>query len=704
MSTAASTTRPLRVGVIGAGPAAQAMHLPALARLQGQGRLELALVCDIDSRRAAAAQRRYRFVEASADAGAAVERNDLQVVYIFGSAQLHHRLGLGALRSGKHLFVEKPIAPGYADAISLAQAARAAGMVAVGGHNRRFYASLAAVRAHAGKAGWRCAEAVFHKAEFGRPPLFGARTWLGANGIHALDVLLYMMGGPPEQLWSLATEAAAAVPGTFSALMRWRGGAQGIFLCNNNSGSRREEYVFHGLGETHRVSAAGVTREHESGAFTSRHAWIGDGIEAEHCAFLDAIHGRYEPVHSIGAIAPSLFVAELIEAGFCGEVRLPSDMPYAHPAPPATKSVGAPSIVMAPSPELVAAVSHLLPDARMTSIEEIERNDAPRPDVAAVILGRGSAAISAVLLDRLPNLAVVGIVGLSLAHHRPRALLEKGITVLNASAAYADSVAEMTLGLMTLGRRHAFESHEALRAGAWGTDGRKPGFRAAMRRGARLLRPITHAIGLEPLAGRVWRLTLRPRNPLAARAMISRELRGAIVALIGWGANAHALTRRLLESRATVVVYSEHAAASEILAAGAAPVSLHEALAAEVVSLHRGLTPRTRHFLGAAELDKLRAGTLLVNVARGALIEPGALLARLRRGDIFACLDTFDEEPLAPAHPLRGLPNVFLTAHIAAGSDDMHARAIQEVVGKVASYLKGVQIETVSMERLANMT
>jgi phosphoglycerate dehydrogenase-like enzyme len=91
-------------------------------------------------------------------------------------------------------------------------------------------------------------------------------------------------------------------------------------------------------------------------------------------------------------------------------------------------------------------------------------------------------------------------------------------------------------------------------------------------------------------------------------------------------------------------------------------------------------------------------------VARGALIEPGALLARLARGDIFACLDSYEEEPLAASHPLRALPNVFLTSHIAGGSRDMHAAAAEEVVRKVAAYLNGEKIESLSAQQLRTMT
>ena len=122
------------------------------------------------------------------------------------------------------------------------------------------------------------------------------------------------------------------------------------------------------------------------------------------------------------------------------------------------------------------------------------------------------------------------------------------------------------------------------------------------------------------------------------------------------------------------------------------------------MSLHRGLTERTRHCLGAAELAKLRPGTVLINIARGALVEPNALLARLKRGDIFACLDTYEEEPLIGPHPLRNLPNVFLTSHIAGGSPDNYAAAAVEVVRKVAAHLADERTPSISAERLRTMS
>jgi phosphoglycerate dehydrogenase-like enzyme len=188
-------------------------------------------------------------------------------------------------------------------------------------------------------------------------------------------------------------------------------------------------------------------------------------------------------------------------------------------------------------------------------------------------------------------------------------------------------------------------------------------------------------------------------GPVAAR-----DLAGATVGLIGWGANAAAFTARLLQAGARVLVYSEHARAEVIERSGATQAPLSAVLAADIVSLHRGLTQRTTHCLGREELACLRPGAVLINVARGALIDPVALLQRLERGDVFACLDTYEPEPLPRSHPLRRLPNVFLTSHIAGGSRDMHESAAEEVVRKVAAYLSGESTEVITAERLQTMT
>jgi phosphoglycerate dehydrogenase-like enzyme/predicted dehydrogenase len=691
--------QPLRVLVIGAGPAAAALHLPQLARLRDRGEVTLAVVCDIQPERAAAARRKFGFQEISGDAVATLARPDLDAVYIFASAQLHYEYGLLALQSGKHLFVEKPVAPSYAQTLELAALAGAKGLIAVGGLNRRFTQALTAVRERAGAARWRFAEAVFHKPEFGNSPAFGARTWLGANGIHALDALLDMMGGLPERL--LAQHTQQPRPAAFSAMMTWRDGAQGVFLCNNNSGSRREEYVFHAPDETCTVAAAGLTIERKGQPTTRRALPLqGDGFAAEHAAFLKSVRDGEEPRHSLAAIAPSMFVAQLIEAGFSGRVQLPGPDPAPRPRP----ALAGDSILVVQAAEMHTALTHLLPRYRLLSIEDVRSSPATRPDVVAAILGRGSAALPADILQKLPRLAVVGIVALSLARHEPEALLARGVRLVNASEAYAKSVAEFALGLAILGRRRAFVAHGVMRAGGWGTEPRPTGLRGHLKRTARRIRPAIARVGLEPFLRSRCSAVARYVDGSAPKAGRPRDLQGATVGLVGWGANARAFAGHLRRMQAQVLVYSEHATEADIRGSGALPASLSQVLAADIVSLHRGLTERTRHCLGAAELAKLRSGAVLINVARGALIEPDALLARLRRGDIFACLDSFEDEPLLGSHPLRELPNVFLTAHIAGGSSDNYAAAALEVVRNVAGLLAGEGVPHVGADRLQTMS
>jgi phosphoglycerate dehydrogenase-like enzyme len=331
---------------------------------------------------------------------------------------------------------------------------------------------------------------------------------------------------------------------------------------------------------------------------------------------------------------------------------------------------------------------------------------APRLDVVAAILGRGSPPLTPDILDKLPALEVVGISGLSFTHFAPEPLLARGIRLINASSAHAESVAEFALGLAILGRRRAFTSHAVMAGGGWGTRSRTRGLRGVVERVARGLRPVFKAIGLEPVMLWMWTATQPAAGAGVAAPGVtdSRDLQGATVGLIGWGENARALAVRLLAAGARVLAYSEHAADSDISGAGVVRASLSEVLAADIVSLHRGLVPETKHFLGAPELAQLRPGAVLINVARAALIEPTALLERLRRGDVFACLDVFEEEPPPASDPLRRLPNVFLTSHIAGGSRDMQSAAADEVVRKIAAHLSGDTGNSVSPRRLRTMS
>ena len=690
-----SAASPPRALVIGAGPMASFMHLPILSTLQRGGRVDLRAICDLDSVRARDARKKFGFAEQCGDAARAIERSDIDLVYIFADARVHYEYGLLALSRGKHLFVEKPVAPSYAEARQLWDLAQQQQVIAVGGHNRRFYLPILEARRRAGLAGWHFAEAVFHKPVQGRSPDFAAATWLSANGIHALDALVFLMGGLPDHVTAQTDREANSPPQCFSAVMRWRHGGQGVFLCNNGAGARREDYVIHAAGETCTLSETEFRLDRDGRSERRRFAGGRTSFAAEHAAFLDGVRTGVAPPHSLGDLAPSLFLGELIERGFSGPVVLPRAMA----AERAAKGSAAPgrSVLVVGARTLFPALTRLLPKYGLVTQEELAPSPAGNRHIVAAIMGRGAAPLTDEILARLPCLEVVGVVGLSVARYDPEGLQQRGIALLNARASHAASVAEFALGLAILARRRAFVSHDVMRSGGWGVHPAPRGFGGMVRTVRRLLKGV---LGTRLTA---YAKTLLPAAP-DRRPAPMRDLSTAVVGIIGWGANARAFAACLRPLGARVIVHSEHASATEIEAAGAVPASLGTVLAADIVSLHRGLTVRTRHCLGAAELERLRPGSVLINLARGALIEPEALLSRLRRGDIFACLDTFDEEPLPAAHPLRRLPNVFLTSHIAGGSPDTQAASAREVVDKVIAFLEGQEVETLSPGLLRNMT
>jgi D-3-phosphoglycerate dehydrogenase / 2-oxoglutarate reductase len=141
------------------------------------------------------------------------------------------------------------------------------------------------------------------------------------------------------------------------------------------------------------------------------------------------------------------------------------------------------------------------------------------------------------------------------------------------------------------------------------------------------------------------------------------ELTGKTLGLLGFGGIAAEVARIAVGSGMRVIAWNR----SPKSAAGVSFVDLDTLLAeSHVLSVHLLLTDETRGFLGADRLQKLRQGAVLVNTARGAIVDETAMIAALRSGHLrHAALDVFAKEPLPPGHELTKLPNVTLSAHSA---------------------------------------
>jgi phosphoglycerate dehydrogenase-like enzyme len=162
------------------------------------------------------------------------------------------------------------------------------------------------------------------------------------------------------------------------------------------------------------------------------------------------------------------------------------------------------------------------------------------------------------------------------------------------------------------------------------------------------------------------------------------------VGLIGLGHTARAFVRFLAPFECDLVAYDPYVSPQRAAELGVSLVSLEELLTtSKVVSLHAPITEETKGMLGAREFKMLQDGAVFVNTARGILIDQDALYEELKTGRIKAVLDVTYPEPLPPDHPLRTLPNVVITPHIAGPTVDGRRDMFRCVVDDLKRFWSG---------------
>ena len=181
----------------------------------------------------------------------------------------------------------------------------------------------------------------------------------------------------------------------------------------------------------------------------------------------------------------------------------------------------------------------------------------------------------------------------------------------------------------------------------------------------------------------------RPHHP----DVMLEELTGKTVMLVGYGAIGKEIERMLAPFQVDLIRVARNRRAEPAVHA----VSELDALLprAEVVILILPLTDESRGLIGTPQFARMRQGALLVNAARGAIIETDALVDALNQGKIRAALDVTEPEPLPPEHPLWRCPNLLLTPHAAGSSPQFAARAFRVAAGELRLYLNGEPLQNV---------
>lgn len=281
--------------------------------------------------------------------------------------------------------------------------------------------------------------------------------------------------------------------------------------------------------------------------------------------------------------------------------------------------------------EDVAALA--LPDgvrarlAAVCDVPDLVVDDFGRPEARKalartdlLISGWGCPMVDAGVLADAPRLRAVMHAAGSVKQVLAPEVWARGITVSSAAPANAGPVADYTVAAIHLAAKRAFRTAGEYRA------------------------------------GRPRDLTVSPATGFLDRT----------VGVVGASKIGRLVLERLRAEGVRLLVHDPYLKAADAAALGAEAVALEALLrASDIVSLHAPLLPGTRHLIDARALGLLRDGAVLINTARGALVDTQALAAHCADGRIDAVLDVTDPEPLPPGHVLLSLPNVLVTPHIA---------------------------------------
>ncbi|NMM94636.1 D-2-hydroxyacid dehydrogenase family protein [Bifidobacterium oedipodis] len=179
------------------------------------------------------------------------------------------------------------------------------------------------------------------------------------------------------------------------------------------------------------------------------------------------------------------------------------------------------------------------------------------------------------------------------------------------------------------------------------------------------------------------------------------QLAGRKLGIIGLGGIGVTVATIARAFGMKVSAWSSHVPAEHFERSGATPVAdLNELIAdSDIVSVHLPLSSATAGIITADHLEHLKPGTLFINTARSEVIEKGALLARLQRGDIHAALDVFDHEPLTAEDPICHVPGIVLTPHVGWRTDGAFKELTRQMIACLVAFYHGEHYNTVIAER-----
>ncbi len=246
-------------------------------------------------------------------------------------------------------------------------------------------------------------------------------------------------------------------------------------------------------------------------------------------------------------------------------------------------------------------------------------------DKDVVITGWGTPMLTEEVLSKANNLKMLAHTGGSVADYAAPELYERGIIVLSGNMVFAESVAEACVCYTMASLRDITRYDAIVKAGGWQGD--------------------------------------KPNN--------TKGIMDRTVGLVGFGMIAKFFAKMLQPFRCKIKIYSSYLTPEEAAQYNATVAPLDEIFeTCDIISVHSAQTPKTYHLIGEQQFKKMKDGALIVNTARGSVIDEEAMIRELETGRIFAALDVYETEPLDPDSKLRSMDNVLLLPHMGGPTID----------------------------------
>ena len=257
--------------------------------------------------------------------------------------------------------------------------------------------------------------------------------------------------------------------------------------------------------------------------------------------------------------------------------------------------------------------------------------------------------VDAALINAMPDLEFVSSMSVVVDHVDLAALTARRIPLGNTPGVLVDTTADTAFALMLAAARRVVEADQFVRKGNWTQE-----------------------------------------NAWAPDFFTGKDVSGATLGIVGLGAIGQAMARRAAGFGMEILAWNRSPRAVE----GVEAVSLEELLLrSDFVSLHVALTGETRGLINAEKVALMKPGSVLVNTARGGIVDEQALADALASGHLAAAgIDVFESEPVPPDNPLLTLPSVVVAPHIGSATTLTRARMADMAVDNAIAALKGQQM------------